>query len=497
MSFIDGSAVNVALPVIQRDLHATAQDGQWVVESYAVFLSALMLIGGSLGDVFGRKFIFGTGIAVFAAASLACALSPTIETLIVARSLQGVGAALATPGSLALISASFTGEARGKAIGTWSGFSAMTAALGPVLGGFLVQYGSWRAVFLINLPLAAIVIAILALRVAESRDEAASRDVDVAGAAFATLGLGAVVYGLIGVQSDPHNVPAIAAAAAGIAILVAFVFLEARQKNPMMRLEIFRSRRFSAANVYTFLLYATLGGSLYLVPFDLINVQHYPPAFAGAAMLPFILIMVAFSRFSGGLVARIGARLPLVCGATLAAAGFACYGLAGVGHSYWITFFPAAVLLGCGGAFFVAPLTTTVMDAAPSAHAGIASGINNAVSRIAGLIAIAALGIVVANAFDAQFRRTLACTPVAGTVCAFAIAHEPELMADVVPKEIDRPRERATIAAAANAAYAGAFSVAMFVSAAIALLAALVGLDPSFARTGESSRPFDTKLSSR
>lgn len=497
MSFIDGSAVNVALPVIQRDLHATAQDGQWVVESYALFLSALMLIGGSLGDIFGRKRIFGAGIAFFAAASLACALAPNVAVLLAGRSLQGVGAALATPGSLALISSNFRGEARGKAIGTWSGFSAMTAALGPVLGGVLVQYGSWRSVFLINVPIALVVIAMLVLRVDESRDESATRDVDILGAVLATAGLGALVYGLIGVQSDARSLAALGAAAAGIVTLGAFVFVEARSSHPMMRLDVFRSRRFSAANVYTFLLYATLGGSLYFVPFDLINVQRYPPAIAGGAMLPFIAIMVAFSRFSGGLVARIGARLPLTLGAALAAAGFAGYGLAGVGHSYWLTFFPAAVLLGCGGAFFVAPLTTTVMDSVESAHAGIASGINNAVSRIAGLIAIAALGIVLAAVFEVQLARSLAQAPIAAGVRAVANAHQAELFAGEMPAQIPRLADRAAVGDAARSAYAAGFSSAMFVSMVVALLAVPVGLDRSFAFANTEMRPFDRVRSSR
>jgi EmrB/QacA subfamily drug resistance transporter len=481
MSFIDGSAVNVALPVIQRDLHATAQDGQWVVESYAVFLSALMLIGGSLGDLFGRKRVFGTGIAIFAAASLCCALATNVATLLVGRSVQGIGAALATPGSLALISSAFRGEARGKAIGTWSGFSAMTSALGPVLGGLLVQYGSWRAVFLINVPLALAVIAILVLRVDESHDEAAARTVDFAGAALATAGLGALVYGLIGLQGDPHGAPALVACALGFVALAAFVLAESREKHPMMRLDVFRSRRFTVANLYTFLLYAALGGSLYFVPFDLIDVQGYPPSLAGAAMLPFVAILVVFSRFSGGLVARIGARIPLTLGALFAAAGFAVYGLAGVGHSYWVTFFPGAVLLGCGGALFVAPLTTTVMDSVGTAHAGIASGINNAVSRIAGLIAVAVLGIVLAAVFDARLRGELACPPASASFCALAVAGEPQLMAGSVPSGLERPAERAAIARDARDAYAAGFSMVMFVSAGVTMLAGLAGLDRSFA----------------
>ena len=345
MSFIDGTAVNVALPILQRDLGATSADVQWVVEGYSLFLSALILIGGSLGDVFGRRFVYGAGIALFAVASIGCALAPNVEFLIVARCVQGIGGAFATPGSLALISASFSGEARGRAIGTWSGFSTITSVIGPVLGGWLVQLGSWRWVFIINVPLAAIVLVILVLRVGESRDESASKAIDVLGATLATGGLGALVFGLIRLQGGSLDGLGVVAAALGVAALAGFVVAEKRRAHPMVRLDLFASRRFSAANLYTFLLYAALGGSLYFVPFDLINVQHYAPSAAGAALLPMILIMFTLSRFSGGLVARIGPRLPLAIGAVLAAAGFTIFAFAGVGHSYWATFFPGAIVL--------------------------------------------------------------------------------------------------------------------------------------------------------
>jgi EmrB/QacA subfamily drug resistance transporter len=489
MSFIDGSAVNVALPIVQRDLHASSQSGQWVIESYSLFLSALMLIGGSLGDVYGRRAMYALGIALFALASLACAFAPSIETLVIARCFQGVGAALATPGSLALISSNFSGEARGKAIGTWSGFSAMTAALGPVIGGWLVQVGSWRYVFLINAPIALAVLAILAWCVDESRDESASREIDFGGALLATLGLGSLVYGLIALQGRTDDLGAFAFVALGAIGLAAFVAVERRAKHPMIALHVFSSRAFSAANVYTFLLYAALGGSLYFVPFDLINVQGYGPAAAGAALLPFVAIMVALSRFSGGLVARIGARKPLVAGALLAAAGFAAYGTAGIGRPYWLTFLPAAILLGFGGALFVAPLTTTVMDALESSHAGVASGINNAVSRIAGLVAIAALGIVLAAAFEAQFASALGSAPLGAGVGAYAAAHEAELFAGRMPSRIARVADRAAVAAAARSAYAAGFSTAMFVSVILCLSAALVGLDRSFALKKQAAKP--------
>jgi EmrB/QacA subfamily drug resistance transporter len=488
MSFIDGSAVNVALPILQRDLHASSQSVQWVVESYSLFLASLMLIGGSLGDIFGRRLVFAGGIALFAVASLACAVAPNVELLIAGRSLQGIGGALATPGSLALLSANFSGAARGRAIGTWSGFSAVTAALGPVLGGWLVQLGSWRWVFIINVPLAIVVLAVVALRVDESRDEGASRAVDVPGALLATAGLGALVYGLIRLQGATFDVAGAATSVAGVVALGLFVLLERRESHPMVRLDLFRSRTFSMANVYTFLLYATIGGGLYFIPFDLINVQGYPPSEAGAALLPFVAIMFAFSRFSGGLVARIGARIPLAAGAVLAGSGFLVFAFAGVGHSYWTTFFPGALLLGCGGALFVAPLTTTVMDAVDVSHAGIASGVNNAVSRVAGLIAIAALGIALATVFEGRLTSVLAQTAISAASRAAVASQRSAIVAGAVPAGITGT-DRTIVGNAVRAAFADGFRAAMIASALLAFCAALIGLDRSFARKPLRSEP--------
>jgi EmrB/QacA subfamily drug resistance transporter len=486
MTFIDGTAVNVALPILQRDLHASAASVQWVVESYSLFLAALILIGGSLGDLYGRRRIFGIGVALFALASLACALAPNVDVLIAARCVQGVGGALATPGSLALISTAYEGAARGRAIGTWSGFSAMTAAIGPVVGGLLVQFGSWRWVFVINAPIAALALIVLWFGTDESRDESAAQGVDVAGASLATLGLGALVYGLIRLQGGAVALTGLAALGLGVAALAAFMFVEARTAHPMMRLDLFASRRFSLANLYTFLLYAALGGSLYFIPFDLINVQKYPPTEAGAALLPMIGILFVLSRFSGGLVARIGPRAPLALGAVLAATGFVIFSRAGVGGSYWSTFFPGAVFLGFGAACFAAPLTTTVMDAVDTSHAGIASGINNAVARTAGLVAIAALGIALANVFEASLARELARTPPSAAARVLVARERAQIVAGQVPREIPQPRDRAIVAHAIRASYADGFAVAMLVSALLALLSATLALDPSFRRTPAS-----------
>jgi EmrB/QacA subfamily drug resistance transporter len=420
MPFIDSTAVNVSLPVLQRELHATAGQTQWVIEGYALFLSALILLGGALGDLYGRRLVFGIGIAVFAVASIGCALAQSVEWLIAARCVQGIGGALATPGSLALLSAAYPADARGRAIGLWSGFSALTSAAGPIIGGWLTQSFSWRYVFVINLPIAAIVLPILFFCVAESRDETADRHIDVGGATLATLGLGLLVYGLIDMNAGHVTAAPVATVVLGLVLLGVFVMYERRVKDPMMRCDLFAVRNFSVSNVYTFLLYTAIGGSLYFVPFVLINVHHYSPTAAGAALLPFIVILVAASRWSGGLVARVGPRAPLVLGGILAALGFGAYAMPGSDGSYWTTFFPAATILGLGGALFVAPLTTTVMNSVPVEHSGVASGINNAVARTAGLIGVAVLGVVVtaAPAYLSGFRAAM----LVSALLAFAAA---------------------------------------------------------------------------
>ncbi len=428
MTFIDSTAVNVSLPVLQRELRTTTEQTQWVIEGYALFLSALILLGGALGDLYGRRLIFEIGIIIFALSSLACALAGSIDFLIAARCVQGIGGALSTPGSLALISAAYGGAERGKAIGTWSGFSALTSAAGPVIGGWLTQEYSWRYVFVINLPIAVVVLLILHAAVPESRDESADRKIDVLGAVLATLGLALLVYGLIAMDAGRIAAWAVAAVVLGLVVLAIFVFYERRIPDPMLRPDLFASRTFRVTNVYTFFLYAALGGAMYFVPFVLINVHHYPPAAAGAALLPFVFIMVVSSRWSGGLVARIGARTPLVLGSIVAALGFFAFALPGMSGSYWTTFFPAATVLGIGGALFVAPLTTAVMNAVSVEHAGVASGVNNAVARTAGLIGIAALGIIVtaAPSFIAGFRGAMIASAglslLAGIIAALGLA---------------------------------------------------------------------------
>jgi len=491
MSFIDGSAVNVVLPILQRDFAATAADVQWVVEGYALFLAALILLGGALGDIYGRKRMFTLGVAIFAAASLGCAIASRIEILIAARCVQGLGAALMVPESLALISANFSGTERGRAIGTWSAFASITGAFGPILGGYLAQHASWRWVFLINLPLALVVVLLCWRGFPDSRDPDASPHVDLIGSALATLALGGVTYGLIRSQGGTLDAGAAVAIVAGIVFGAAFVWAERHVTAPMLPPGLFRSRTFSGANVYTLLLYAALGGSLYFVPFLLIDVQRYTPSAAGAAFLPFIALQFTLARWSGGLIARFGARAPLVGGALVAGLGFLAFMLPGEGGTYWTTYFPAVVLLGVGGVFFVAPLTTTVFDAVATTEAGIASGVNNAVARTAGLLAIAAFGIVLSAVFSQRFEAELSRTHLDPPTVQIVHAQRGQLYAGAVPAGVT-PGDRPLVENLVHDSFLAGFRAVMAGSALLCLLAAAVAVATI---PGRLSRPVEPAAS--
>ena len=473
MAFVDGTVVNVALPAIQRELDATAFQAQWVVESYALFLAALLLVGGSMGDRFGRRRIFALGVVLFAGASVGCALATNVQQLIAARAFQGIGGALLVPGSLALISANFDEKERGKAIGTWSGFSGITAAVGPVIGGFLVDHYSWIWAFLVNVPLALVVLAITWKHVPESRGGDTQASLDLAGALLATLALGGVVYAFIEAPSQGWGAPVVRAALVlGVGAGIGFIWAQQRVRAPMLPLELFRSSNFSGANLLTLLLYAALGGGLYFFPLNLIQVQGYSATAAGAALLPFILILFALSRWAGQLVDRFGARLPLVLGPAIAAAGFALFAVPGTGASYWSGFLPAVVVLGLGMAVTIAPLTTTVMNAVGTEAAGVASGVNNAVSRVAAVLAIAVFGLLMAWAFGARLDAGLQALAVSPEVTQFLQGQRERLAEAALPPGIEGAAAEA-LRGQIHAAYVAGFRWIMLASAALALLSAL------------------------
>jgi EmrB/QacA subfamily drug resistance transporter len=474
MAFADGTVANVALPAIQADLGADASQAQWVIESYALFLASLLLVGGALGDRFGRRRLFMLGVALFTLAGVACALARGPYLLIAARAVQGTGAALLVPGSLALISAAFSQEQRGKAIGTWSGFSGIAAAIGPVLGGFLVDHFSWRWAFVLNLPIAVVLLAICFTKVPESRGQLAEgTGLDAAGAVLATTGLAGVVYAFIEAPMQGWTAPRVMAAAlAGAMGLALFVAVEARCPSPMLPLRLFRIRNFAGANLLTLLLYAALGGAMYFFPLNLIQVQGFTATAAGAAMLPFVAILFALSRWAGQLVHRIGARVPLVAGPLIAAAGFALFAQPSVGGSYWLTFFPAVCVLGLGMALTIAPLTTTVMDSIGAELAGVASGVNNAVSRVAGLLAIAVLGLLMANTFAPALERRLAGLEVPPAAQTAVREQAQKLGAITLPAGLDDKAAAAARRAVGDAFVAG-FRAVMWSSAALAVLSAL------------------------
>lgn len=396
MVFIDGSALNVALPALQADLGASGKQLLWIVNAYALLLSALILAGGSMGDIYGRKRVFILGISIFSLASLGGGLAPSAATLIAARALQGIGGALMVPGSLAIIAATVPREERGRAIGTWSAATTVTTIIGPVLGGTLADVGLWRGVFFINIPLGAMALYGLLRHVPETRDEEAGK-LDVRGTLVVTLSLAAISYGAIEApQRGLANPAALATLIAGAVGMLAFVLVEQRSAAPLVPLELFRSKAFSGANLLTLLLYSALFSYLFFFSLTLIQAQDYRANAAGLALIPFSIMLTALSRWAGGLVDRTGAKLPLVIGPLITAGGFFLLGLPGLNSSgsasYWTTYFPGVTTIGIGMGLTVAPLSTAIMTSVPDRQVGTASGINNAVSRAAQVLSIAAVG---------------------------------------------------------------------------------------------------------
>jgi EmrB/QacA subfamily drug resistance transporter len=488
MAFIDGTVVNVALPALQSNFHTTVVGVQWVVESYGLFLAALILVGGALGDHFGRRLMFLLGVGIFAAASVVCGLSSSLEQLVIGRCIQGIGAAFLVPSSLAIISASFDEKSRGQAIGTWSGSTAITTALGPVLGGWLIEHESWHWVFFLNLPLAVAVIAIALWHVPESRSARPAGRVDWAGALIATIGLAGLVNGFLESVSLGWRHPLVfGSLLVGIAALVAFIRVEARVSSPMVPLTLFQSRTFSGANLLTFLLYAALGIFFFLFPLNLIQVQRYSATATGAAALPTIVLMFLLSRWSGGLVTRYGPRRPLIIGPLIAAAGFMLFSIPTIAGSYWKTFFPAFVVLGLGMAVSVAPLTTVVMSSVDQDHAGAASGINNAVARVAGVLAVAILGIVMVSAFSQRLQHLLAGVDLSPGAMHQIQSNAVKLAGLELPADLDAGALAATRSAISSAFVFG-FRLVMLICAGLSLASGAVAwlvLPPAGRRADE------------
>ncbi|AFL86426.1 drug resistance transporter, EmrB/QacA subfamily [Terriglobus roseus DSM 18391] len=408
MAFLDSTVVNVALPALQHAFQASANQLQWIVEAFALTLASLILVGGSIGDRYGRKRVYLIGVASFAAASIWCGATSTIEGMIIARAVQGVGAAMLIPGSLSLITAAFPEAERGKAIGIWSGVTAITSAVGPVVGGWLIQHASWRWVFLINVPIA-IAILVLSWKGYPETKLHDSHGLDWKGAVLASGGLGATTYSLMQFSTDGPHVLWIGLV--GLIMLALFALVESRSRSAMAPTDLFRSRNFLGANLMTLFLYGALSGLMYYLPLNLMQVQHYSPTSAGAVLLPVVLMIFALSRWSGGLVTRYGAVLPLVVGPAIVALGFAMLAIPGIGGTYWKTFFIPGMVLGFGMAISVAPLTTVVMNSVEEARAGAASGVNNAVSRAATVLALAVFGVILHASFVTALNNGSARIP--------------------------------------------------------------------------------------
>ncbi len=399
MAMLDGTVVNVALKTIGSDLNASLQELQWVSNAYLLALASLILIGGSLGDRFGRRRVFVVGVTWFAVASLLCGLAQSPGQLIGARAVQGIGAALLTPGSLAMIQGSFRPADRGRAIGAWSGLGGISAAIGPFVGGWLIEYASWRWVFLVNLPLAVLTVLVALRHVPETADPQAARAFDVTGVALGASGLAGITFGLVEATSLPPWIT-VSAAVAGVAALLAFVLVERRRREPMMPTELFGSVQFSASNAMTLVVYAALGAVVFFLVLQLQIVVGYSPLAAGVATLPITITMLLLAARGGALATRIGPRLPMALGPVICGTGVALMTGVDTGVSYWIGVFPGITVFGLGLCLLVAPLTSTVLAAAPDHNAGIASGINNAVARAGSLLAVAALPAIVGLSGD-------------------------------------------------------------------------------------------------
>lgn len=492
MAFIDSTALNLALPAIQRDLGASGAQLLWIVNAYAILLAALILVGGALGDRYGRRRSFMFGIMIFTAASLLCGLAPTTTFLIAARAVQGIGGALMVPGSLALISALFSDTERGKAIGTWSSLSTVTTIMGPVIGGLLASGGWWRGVFLINIPLALAALWALVRYVPESRDDGAARRLDVLGAALVTIALAALTYGAIEAPSRGLRDPLIVTMLIGsVVAFLGFVIVERRSSHPMIPLDMFQSPTFRGTNLMTLFLYAGLAAVGFFLPLNFVQVQGYNESIAGLTQLPVAACLFLMSRWTGALADRHGPRLLLTIGPVLAGLGFlllAWPGLTGGPRDYWTSYLPASLLMGLGMGTTVAPLTAAVMGSASAQHAGIASGINNAVARTANVLAVAILGAIALVSFNSDLQARSDPLDLPAEAQTALAAQAPNLGAAQPPDGLPQ-KTQADVTRAIDLAFVDTFRRIAVIAGALALISALIAaftVKNEHVRTGQA-----------
>ena len=473
MAFLDSTVMNVALPAVQINLDLSAREVQWVFGAFAVVLAALLLLGGTLGDHYGRRRIFVLGATIFAAASVWCALAPGPGQLIAARAVQGAGGALLVPASLAIVGASFEGRQRAKAIGLWGALSGMAMAVGPVLGGWLVEDISWRVAFLITPAMALVAIPIALWHVPESRDPEVHK-LDLIGAAIATIALGGLVYGLIESSASGFADPLVLAALLlGTFAIWMFVFVERREDDPMLPPALFRSRNFDGANLVTLLFYMSLTGSLYFVPFLMMQVHGYSAFVTGSVFLPFVAMALLLGRLSGYILARFGVKMPLIIASLATALGFALFCVPGVEHgSYWTSFFPAMVVQGFGMALAITPLTTVALASVESEHSGLASAVNNAAARVAAPLAVAVLGVFVYEIFSTSLDARLDSMNLPREVRAEMEEAKDHLGAAEAPEGVDA-ETAAHIERAIEESFVAGFRTVMVVCVGIALASAL------------------------
>ncbi|MBB6461765.1 MFS transporter [Flammeovirga kamogawensis] len=474
--FIDGTALNVALPALQRDLNLSGAQLLWVINGYALFLSALLLLGGALGDLYGRNKIFLIGLVLFSVSSLFCGIAQTPYHLLIARSFQGIGGALLTPGSLSILSAHFDNSNRGQAIGLWSTFSALTGVLGPILGGWLAGMGLWRIIFFLNIPLSIVVLIVMLTKVPETRNTKAQK-LDGWGALFVVLGLSGLTYGFIESASLGFLHPIILSSVfIGCASLVIFIFIEQKSNHPMMPLSLFKSSTFSGGNLLTLFVYAPMGGVLFFVPLNLIDIQGYSEVKTGLAMLPIIICIATISPLMGKYVDKNGYRKPLIAGPIIISIGYYLFSLCGITNGeqeYWTTFFLPFLILGIGMGITVAPLTTSVMGSVSEENIGVGSGINNVIARAANVLAVALMGALALYLFTNSVTEAVNMLELTKNVKHEILLEAVNFTGAKVPSDI-LIDQKETIEQVYKDAFVTAFNQVVYIAVTLTLLSSVV-----------------------